>query len=486
MIRETDILIIGAGAVGCAIARELSVYGWKTTVLEKEADAGFGASGRNSGVVHAGFNNAPFSMKAMLCREGSRGFEKLASDLGIGFRRTGKLVIGNTERDLESLTRLKKQGETNEIEELEILDENEIRSLEPALKGKYALWSGRTGIFDPFEYTLALAEDAASGGVRFLFAHEVKAIRPEPAGIHVRAEDRTGNPEEFLSRIVINAAGTGSAGIFRMTGKDTYHVLPCRGEYHLLEKGSFGEISRPVYPVPDPDKGVLGIHLTPTLHGNLMIGPSAEFLEDPEDMANTAPVMEELLAGARCLLGEERPFRLIRSFSGIRPRIMKKDGTPVTDFRMERDPDLPGMIHLLGIESPGITASVPIAGRVMGMLREDGFLPSEKKKTSGKIPELFPRVNEAVGGRMICRCETVTEGEILQAVENTGKLGALPTMKGIKNRTRASMGSCQGGFCTLDISRLLRDKAGIPTDRLTYDGPGSELFTGVLKGGAEQ
>ena len=485
MIKDTDVLIIGAGAVGCAIARELSVYGRRITVLEKEADAGFGASGRNSGVVHAGFNNPSGSLKAALCREGNRGFEKLASDLGIGFLRTGKLVVGNTERDLESLTRLKIQGERNEIDELEILDEEEIRRREPALRGKYALWSGRTGIFDPFEYTLALAEDAASGGVRFLFGHEVKSLRREQDGIRVLAETSAGDPAEFLSGIVINAAGVGSARIFRMTGKDTYRVLPCRGEYHLLEKGSFGSIGQPVYPVPDPEKGVLGIHLTPTLHGNLMIGPSAEFTEDPEDMANTAPVMEELLAGARYLLGEDCSFRLIRSFSGIRPRIVEKDGTPVTDFRMEEDPDLPGMIHLLGIESPGITASVPIAKRVAGMLREDGSQPQDRLLTE-RDRSRFPRVKEAAGGRMICRCETVTEGEILQAVENARKLGALPTMKGIKNRCRASMGSCQGGFCTLDISRLLKDKAGIPTDRLTYDGPGSELFTGVLKGGEDQ
>lgn len=486
MRQSFDAVIIGAGAVGCAAARELAGRGARTAVIEKEADAAFGNSGRNSGVVHTGFNNEPGSLKAALCREGSEGFEKLAENLGIGYRKTGKLVVGSTEKDLDALRRLKKQGERNEIPDLQILTEEELQTLEPAIRGKYALWSGQTAVFDPFEYTLALAEDAAVRGACFLFGHEVTALSKDEEGTVIKTRSSGGETFEISARIVINAAGLFSADIRRMTGDDTYRIRPCRGEYHLLEKGSFGGLSRPVYPVPDTEKGVLGIHLTPTLHGNLMIGPSAEFLEDPEDMATEAPVMAELLEGARCLLGDQAALTPIRSFSGIRPKLTDRDGYPLNDFVIEQDPGRPGMIHLMGIESPGITASVPIAGLVAEMLRQEGLVDKNNNEEFPGRESLFPPASTAVRGKMICRCETVTEGEILQAFENLTKLGAVPTLKGIKNRTRASMGSCQGGFCTLDMSRLFSEKAGIPTDRLTYDGPGSELFPGILKGGADR
>ncbi|MBR2575868.1 MAG: FAD-dependent oxidoreductase, partial [Firmicutes bacterium] len=329
-------------------------------------------------------------------------------------------------------------------------------------------------------------EDAAVRGACFLFGHEVTALSKDEEGTVIKTRSSGGETFEISARIVINAAGLFSADIRRMTGDDTYRIRPCRGEYHLLEKGSFGGLSRPVYPVPDTEKGVLGIHLTPTLHGNLMIGPSAEFLEDPEDMATEAPVMAELLEGARCLLGDQAALTPIRSFSGIRPKLTDRDGYPLNDFVIEQDPGRPGMIHLMGIESPGITASVPIAGLVAEMLRQEGLVDKNNNEEFPGRESLFPPASTAVRGKMICRCETVTEGEILQAFENLTRLGALPTVKGIKNRTRASMGSCQGGFCTLDMSRLFSEKAGIPTDRLTYDGPGSELFPGILKGGADR
>ncbi|MBR6503414.1 MAG: NAD(P)/FAD-dependent oxidoreductase [Firmicutes bacterium] len=479
-----DAVVIGAGAVGCAVARELSGRGLRTAVLEREADVAFGNSGRNSGVVHTGFNNEPGSLKAALCREGSEGFEKLAEKLGIGYRKTGKLVVGSTPKDLDTLRRLKKQGETNEIPELEILTEEKIGTLEPAIRGRYALWSGRTAVFDPFEYTLALAEDAAVRGACFLFGHEVESLTKEEEDTVIKAGTYNGETIEITAGIVINAAGLFSPEIRKMAGDDSYTIRPCRGEYHLLEKGTFGGLSRPVYPVPDKEKGVLGIHLTPTLHGNLMIGPSAEFTEDPEDMAATAPVMAELLEGARCLLGDKVPLKVIRSFSGVRPKLTDLEGWPVEDFVIENDPAWPGLIHLMGIESPGITASVPIAGLAAEMLLQEGLIGRGARMEFRDRNTMFPAVSKAVRGKMICRCETVTEGEILQALENLKCLGAIPTLKGIKNRTRASMGSCQGGFCTLDMSRLFSEKAGIPTDRLTYNGPGSELFPGFLKGGA--
>ena len=481
---DYDVVIIGAGAVGCAAAYVLSGHEIKIAVVEKEADAAFGTSGRNSGVVHAGFNNEPGSLKAKLCVEGCRGFEELAARLGVKYIKTGKYVTGFSDNDRMELERLKQQGETNGTAGLEIVNGEDIRKRYPNIQGSFALWSGETGVFDPFEYTVKLAEAAFRSGADFVFGAEVTCIEKEDGifrvsyekGYSKHLEEKTGS---LTADIVINCGGLYSADICRMAGIDRFEIRPCRGEYHILDKKYSDLVDMPVYPVPDAEKGVLGVHLTPTVSGNIMIGPSAEFLEEKDDMGNDENVMALLKEGAETLMPELRGASVIRSFSGIRPKLIDKEGKVKGDFVIERSAKCPGFIYLVGIESPGITSSMPIAKMVLG-LTEEVLGRKLVKKTD--IPEAVEEAQDmSAFSSMVCRCEKITEGDILKAYDDIIRIGGIPTLKGIKNRTRASMGSCQGSFCTADIAEVLRKHRGIDISEITYDGPGSELFFGRLK-----
>ncbi|MDO4482660.1 MAG: NAD(P)/FAD-dependent oxidoreductase [Bacillota bacterium] len=518
-MNDYDVVIIGAGAVGCAAAKELSGYKLKTAVIEKEADLAFGTSGRNSGVVHAGFNNTPGTLKAEFCVKGSRGFEKLAEELGVPYKKTGKLVAGFSDKDREKLEELKKRGEVNGVKGLEIIDKAGIKAVNPFVEGNFALWSPETAVFDPFLYTIALAETAAANGTEFFFNSEVCEIKELEGGgysIGIRKSNKTEKSEKkdkseksvkeekadnsdmsgnegteikgfITGKVVVNCGGLYSGEICRMAGIDRFDIVPCRGEYHVLDKLASSVIDLPVYPVPDEEKGVLGVHLTPTTSGNLMAGPSAEFLEEKDDYSNDENVMRILREGADTLIPELKKFPVIRSFAGIRPKLLDREGKVSGDFVIEESREHPGFIYLVGIESPGITASAPIAGYVSELvINALGFEPEKKENTAGR-GEVFgcekTSDESSYPGthKMICRCERVTEREILRAFDDIVRIGAQPTVKGIKNRTGAFRGSCQGCFCTIDMTELLRKHRGLEISELTYDGEGSELFEGRLK-----
>lgn len=533
-----DVAIIGAGAVGCAVAKVLSEYKLNICVIEKEFDAGFETSGRNSGVVHAGFNNPEGSLKAAFCVEGSRGFEALARELGVQYVKTGKLVTGFSDGDRKHIEALKKRGEANGVKGLDIVDEAGIKSVNPRVQGNFALWSGETGVFNPFEYTIALAETAKANGVDFYFGCRVTGIEKNDTGngeneigrnfkiqcsksgktilsdtgvemiIDDNSIDFDGdsvfNKVEINAETVINCAGLYSADVCRMMGIDRYEIRPCRGEYHILEKEISRVIDLPVYPVPDDTKGVLGVHLTPTCGGNIIIGPSAEFLDEKDDYGNDEHVMEILSREAGELLPELKNAEIIRSFAGIRPKLIDKKGEINGDFVIEEYEENKGFIYLVGIESPGITASHPIAKHVKSLAEKSmkrDFVQKEKvmnRRDAGFGAEArnsaeFDSVESEAGNgiskgfhyekmnKMVCRCEKVTEGEILKAYDDIRGIGGIPTIKGIKNRTRAFMGSCQGCFCTIDTVELLRRERGVKSEMLTYAGPGSEMFDGKLK-----
>lgn len=491
-MNEYDVVIIGAGAVGCAAARVLSQYKLKTAVIEKEADLAFGTSGRNSGVVHAGFNNLPGTLKAEFCVKGSRGFEKLAEELGVPYKKTGKLVTGFSDKDREKLEELKQRGETNGVKGLEIIDASEIKKINPYVEGNFALWSPETAVFDPFEYTIALAEEAAANDAEFFFNSEVTDIHKTESGVFsvgVRKPGKGKNPEKEVIRgkVIVNCAGLYSGEICRMAGIERYDIVPCRGEYHVFDKSASSIIDLPVYPVPDEEKGVLGVHLTPTTSGNLMAGPSAEFLDEKDDFSNDENVMKMLREGAGMLIPALKNSPVIRSFAGIRPKLLDREGKVSADFVIEESEECPGFIYLVGIESPGITASMPIAEYVSEMVKEAlGEEPEKKEATVSRKDRFGADVISCEGGhsgtgKMICRCERVTEREILRAYDDIVEIGAQPTVKGIKNRTGAFRGSCQGCFCTIDMTELLRKHRGLEIPELTYDGAGSEMFEGRLK-----
>lgn len=524
-MKQFDVLIIGAGAVGSAIAREISKK--KTLavgVLEKEPDTAFGISGRNSGVLHAGFNNKPGSLMAKLCVEGCEGFEIEAEELGIAFRRTGKLIVARFEEDLDRLQKLKEQGEANGVRELRILGKQELESLAGYDAGIGALWSGMTGIFDPFQYTAALAESAAEQGTEFCFGRQVTEIRLAASRTPLAGARRdflvtalnhaTGEEERFKAGIVINSAGLYADEISHMAGIKEYRVYPCRGEYHILSKGKQSSpfdkmhsrtLEFPIYPVPNEKEGGLGVHLTPAIHGNILIGPSAEYFDaeqEREDYCTTGDVMDRLSKEGADLFPDLNLRDCIRSFSGIRPKLVSEEEGGYADFVIEESEQVPGFIRLVGIESPGLTASIPIARMVARMTDEIltrtkaavSNVPTELRLASlaavrfagqaslGQKGKGIHPAGEPGDQKMICRCEGITEEAILSAYDRILQIGAIPTVKGLKNRTRVTMGICQGSFCTINIIELLQKKRNVDPLKLLWNGFGSEMFEGSVKG----
>ena len=509
-MRQFEVMIIGAGAVGNAIAREISKMNKVSVgVLEKEPDTAFGISGRNSGVLHAGFNNKPGSLMAKLCVEGSEGFSKEAEELGVAFKRTGKLIIARFDEDMGRLLKLKEQGEASGVRELKIIGQEELERLTGYEAGVAALWSGMTGIFDPFEYTVALAKAAVSQGAEYFFGRKVNAaaVSERGNGFQVTAENlATEKIEHYHAKILINSAGLYADEISRMAGIDDYRIFPCRGEYHILEKRQSKALELPIYPIPNEKEGGLGVHLTPTIHGNIMIGPSAEYLEpgqDREDYSTTGNVMDKLREEGIDLFPNLIKMDCIRSFSGIRPKLASAKEGGYADFVIEESNKVPGLIQLIGIESPGLTSSIPI-GKMVAKLTEgiitrnrdqNGYAEDKTSKATDTGYSMDPAAHSDLGiaakskynlddkgdQKMLCRCEGITEAAILEAYDNILKIGAIPTVKGLKNRARVTMGNCQGSFCIINIIELLEKKRQLDPFKLLWNGFGSRMFDGRVK-----
>lgn len=495
MERVFDVLIIGAGVIGCSAARELSQYDLSIGVLEKGPDVCVETSSRNSAVLHAGYNNRPGSKMARFCVEGNRTFDEVAAELDIPYRRTGKLIVGFTDEDREKLLSLKATGEENGIEGMELVDRAFIDSKAPAVKGNFALWSPTTGILSPFQFTFGMAENAAANGVSFFFDSEVTGITcPEPSEekgwYEVRTEGRAGEHspvvrKTFRSRWVINCAGLFADKISSMLGIDDYTIYPCRGEYFITDRKLGEMLPLPAYPVPNYRTGGLGIHMTPTLDGNIMIGPSNEYIDGREDYACTRVTMDMLLVEGEKILPRFKPGDFIRNFSGIRPKLVPKAVGGYHDFVIERRADVaPHAVNLVGIESPGLTSAVPISKEIVRLMQEaedlvlrKDFNPIRRRfetfrdKSPERQAELI-RENPDYG-EVICRCETITRAEILAAIR------AVPgarTMTGIKYRVRTMMGRCQGGYCMPRVAEILREELGIGPEELTFSRRGSWMF----------
>ena len=484
MSPQFDVLIIGAGVIGSAAARELSRYKLSIGVLEKTPDVCCGTSARNSGVLHAGFNNRPGSKMARFCVEGNAGFDRLAKELDIPFHRTGKLVVGFTADDRARLEAMKAQGEQNGVPDLAIVDKSFIEKIAPNVKGEFALWSGSTGIYSPFQYTLALAENAAMNGVKFFFRKEVTAISWDGARYTV-----TAGGEIFTSRWVINCAGLGSDKISAMLGIDEYTIHPCKGEYFILDKKAGDLLPVPAYPVPNPKEGGLGIHLTPTIDGNILVGPSNEYLDDHEDYACEQAVLDMLLAdGSRIFPHLKREY-FIRNFAGIRPKLASKAEGGYRDFVIERRDCAPHAVNLVGIESPGLTSAVPISREIVRLMKEvepltmnPSFDPIRRGIVTfaDKTPEERSALIAADPnyGEIVCRCETVTKAEVLSAIHNI--LG-VHTLTGVKYRCRTMMGRCQGGYCQTRVAELIMQETGCSREEVLYGLDGSWMFTGRVR-----
>ena len=480
-MEDFDFIIVGGGVVGSAIARELSRYKVRVAVLEKNPDVIDETSGRNSGVVHGGFAYDTGSLKAKLCVEGNRMMDELASELSVPFRRTGKILAGNTDEDLKSLERTMEQGRMNGAAGLRLIDSNELHELLPAAVGEFALLSPLSGIIDPFLLTIHLAENAVHNGVRFFLSTEVLSIEKEN-GSHIINTQRG----VFRSRWVIDSAGAGAGAVARMLGITGYRVIGSKGCYLVLDKTMGELLPMPLYPVPS--NTYMGIHVTPTIDGNVIVGPDAVNTDDFTYYGVPQDKIDLLEHSTDNLWPHVRRKNLIRTFSGILPKLVDENGT-IQDFRIEIREDIdPHAVILIGIESPGLTSCVAIARHAISMIRERetleenpdfnphhpplvrfSELPSEERQ------ELI--ASDPAWGRIICSCEEVTEKEILIALGNP--LG-VRTMTGLKYRTRAMMGTCQAGFCQMKIERLM-EKYGIPEREIISKYPGSWIVDGKVR-----
>ena len=478
-----DVIILGAGVVGSAVARELSRFCLDIAVLEKEPDVACGNSGRNTGMLHAGFTYTPGSLKAECAVEGNREFDQVAEELDVPFRRTGKLVVGFDEEDRRNILKFKEIGERNGVRGMEMIDKARLNQLDPNAGGEFAMYVPSSGILDPMQYTIALAENACANGVRFLFGRRVEGIRREEDGylIHTCKGD-------VRTKWVINCAGMYASQISAMLGYPDYPVRGFKGEYYVLDKKAGKNMRIPIYPAPN-EKGGFATHATPTIDGNVLVGPDSYITEGYEDYKVTREHMDGLYRDGRRMFKEMKPEYFIRNFAGIRWKIYDPKTGENKDFVLESDDSHPCTVNLAGIESPGVTCALPLARRAAAILREKenpridpSFSPYRKGIRRFSDMDQKEKKEAIAGnpdyGEVICRCEMVTRAEILQAIHNP--LG-VHTVTGIKNRTRATMGRCQGGYCETRITAMIQEELGIDERQVRYSKENSYMFTGKVR-----
>lgn len=480
-----DVIIVGAGVVGSAVARELSRYRLKIGVLEKELDVACGNSSRNTGMLHAGFTYKPGSLKAECAVEGNREFDQVAEELGVPFRRTGKLVVGFTEHDRENILKFKTIGEQNGVKGMRMIDKEEIAQIDPNAGGEFAMFVPSSGILDPMQYTIALAENACHNGVEFFFGQKVKSICCKKESETYLLETDQG---QFESRWVINCAGMYASEISAMLGYPNYPVKGFKGEYYVLDKNAGKYLSIPVYPAPN-DKGGFMTHATPTIDGNVLVGPDSYVTEEREDYTVTKEHMDGLFEDGRKMFRQMKREYFIRNFAGIRWKRYNPETGEILDFLIESDEEHPNTVNLVGIESPGITCALPLARRAAARLIEkenpavnpdfDPVRPVKKRfrdMTHKEREEAIAR--NPLQGEIVCRCETVTKAEILEAIHNP--LGVC-TVTGIKNRTRATMGRCQGGYCETRITEMMEQELGAAPEDIRYSKKDGFMLTGKVR-----
>lgn len=484
MKNEYDIIVIGSGAIGSTVARQLSRYKLNICVLEKEFDVCSETSGRNSGVLHAGFNNKPGTLMAKYCVEGNLGFDNISKELDIPFKRTGKIVVGFTEKDKDKLLALKVQGELNGVPDLQLINKERIKELAPYIKGEFALYSPTTSILNPFTYTIALAENAYQNDVDFYFDNEVIEIDRICKRYFVKTSKNI-----YKTKWVINCAGLNADKIARMLGVNDYKIYPCKGEYFILDKKVGKYLNILAYPIPNLKEGGLGIHITPTISGNILIGPSTEYIDKRNDYASTQETMDLLIKDGKRIFPYIKKEFFIRNFVGIRPKLMNEKEGGYADFVIEQKGNIPNVINLVGIESPGLTSAIPIANRVVEIIKtkeklieKENFDPIRKgiipfNKQTKEVKERLIKEDPNYG-EIICRCETITKAEIIQAINNP--LG-VKTVVGIKNRTRAMMGRCQGGYCQARIVEIIMEQKNIKEKEVVYSRKNSEMFMGKVR-----
>ena len=474
-----DVIIIGAGVSGCAAARELSRYQVKACVLEKEEDVCCGTSKADSAIVHAGYDAEEGSLMAKLNVEGNKMMPALAQELDFPFLQNGSLVVCTDEESRPGLDALYERGVKNGVEGLRIVERDELVRMEPNISDTAvaALYAPTAGIVCPFQLNIALAENANQNGVEFFFDTCVEGIEKlgaEGFRIHTSKGD-------YEARCVVNAAGVYADVIHNMVSENELHIIPRRGDYNLLDKTAGGHVKHTIFALPG--KYGKGILVAPTVHGNLIVGPTAIDIEDKDGTNTTREGLDEVAEKCANTVKNVPLRQVITSFAGLRAH------QPGHEFLIGELPEAPGFIDCAGIESPGLTSSPAIGVMVseivrdlLGLEKDPGFIGTRKGILNPEELTLEERnaliKEQPAYGNIICRCEMVTEGEILDAIHRP--LGAR-SLDGVKRRTRAGMGRCQAGFCSPRTMEILARELGKDMSEITKAGGGSRIIVGVNK-----
>lgn len=474
-----DVVIIGAGVTGAAVARELSRLKLHALVLERAEDVCSGTSKANSAIVHAGYDAMPGTMKAKMNVRGAELIRELSHTLDFPYRQNGSMILCFREEDKPKLTALYERGLANGVKEMRIISGDEARELEPALSKEVvaALLVPTGGIVCPFNLTIALAENAADNGVEFRFLTEVTDIQKDKDAYLLRVQ-ASGGASEIRTRYVVNASGVYADKFHNMVSEHKIHITARKGEYVLMDKEAGTLVSHTIFQLPNElGKGVL---VTPTVHGNLLVGPDAVDLQDKEDTETTLPGMDDIKKRALQSVPDIPYRQMITGFAGLRAH---EDGD---DFILGEPEDAEGFFDAAGIESPGLSSAPAIGEYLAGLIqKKGGFQPKEQfiseRKGFIEVAKLPMEERNALirnnpkYGTIVCRCEQISEGEILDAIHRT--LGAT-SLDGIKRRVRQGMGRCQAGFCTPRTMEILSRELGIPMEKVCKNQPGSEMIKG--------
>jgi glycerol-3-phosphate dehydrogenase len=471
-MRTYDVVIIGGGVVGTAIARELSRYKLKIALLEKEEELAFGVSKSNSGIIHPGTQIAPHLLKGRLCVQGNRLVRRCASELKIDFKEVGELIVAFNGEEQKRLSRLKKDAQALGVPGLRIVDREWLNAHEPNINplAISALYAPTAGIISPYRFVYALAQNAEKNGVTICTQTKVASISVLRPFTLLTASGT------YKARFVVNAAGLFADEISRMVGIDDFKITPRKGEEYLLDKKREHLTNHLIFPLPD--KNSKGILLIKTSDGNPMMGPTAQDTQDKEDRTTTDEGLRKVLEGAQKLVPSVTKSDIIAYFAGLRP-------VAGEDFIVRPEKKVPGFINVAGIQSPGLTAAPALALMVAGILRDQGLVLKKRRifhKYRKKTPHLFTLPFAAIKkivkkdsayGDMVCRCEMVSAKEIKDAIAQGAR-----TLDGIKFRTRAQAGRCHGSFCTTRIMKILAQEKGVGVTAVTKRGAGSEIVLG--------
>jgi glycerol-3-phosphate dehydrogenase len=487
-----DAAVIGCGVSGANIARRLSMYTVRTAILEKAADVSFGTSKANSGIIHGGFHHHKKHLKARLEIRGNLMFDQLRRELDFPFKRCGIVVAALHDDDMKAVEYLYARGVENGVIGIELCSRERLLELEPKLSADVAggLYAPGGGIVEPYRFVFALVESALKNGVHLYTGFEVRAARygpgQEEAGTAPAGAApgtglwtiRAGDGRQIRARYVVNAAGLFADEVSRIFGGEDFSIQARKGEYFLMDRLTQARPERVIFPVPTAvSKGMLVI---PTVEGTVLVGPTADAVEDKTGTATTAERLEQILDAGKKMVPALSRNDVITSFAGIRPCLGE-------DFYIVASQKAPAFVQVAGIQSPGLTASPAIGEYVKDLLKEMGLTLTEKTgwdpfvEDRPRSRELSPfALDELVAGdpawgNVVCRCEQVSEAEIVQAI----RLGHY-TLDGIKYFTRAQMGRCQGGFCTYKIIKIIMRETGLSWAELTKHGGASRLLEAEL------